>query len=318
MTATVILLRSGVSMQSDEPIALADMTVRRATRREQAVAAAFVAAFAGFTFAASRLGTIQGATVGAFVPICATLWCGAELLTSFLLFTQFAVNGVRAFAYFGAAYALAGLLTIPYIAYYPGVFVNPSPANGTEQISSWIWLGWHVVFPVVISAYRLYDPDFNRRFLSGARIRTGIRFALTSVVAGAAIGVVLVVLFKDSLPSLVIGGRFTSVWSHVFSPLVFVLNAAAAMLVIGLVRRPSLLQLWLAVALATSAVNGALNAFGGAPYTLSWYLGMVETLTAACVLLLMLLSQVGALYRQARHDGDPRSAHRSSQSPLVR
>ena len=287
-----------MSIQHDEPIALADMTLRRATRREQAVAAAFVAAFAVFTFTASRLGMIQGPAVAAFIPICATLWGGAELLTAFLLFTQFSVNGVRAFAYFGAAYAFAGLLTIPYIAYYPGVFVAPAPGSGMEQISSWFWLDWHLVFPLVIAVYRLYDPDFNRRFLSGVRIRAGIRLALTGVFAGTAIAVVLVVSLRNTLPSLVVGGHFTSIWSHVFAPLAFVLNAAAAMLVIGLARRPSLLQLWLAVALATSALDGALNAFAGARYTLSWYLGKAETLTAACVLLLMLLSQVGALYRR--------------------
>lgn len=287
-----------MSIHYDEPIALADMTLRRATRPEQAAAATFVAAFTVFTFAASRLGAVQGATIAPFIPICATLWCGAELLTAFLLFTQFSVNGVRAFAYFGAAYAFTGLLTIPYIAYYPGVFIMPAPGDGIEQISVWFWLDWHIVFPVVISAYRLYDPNFNRRFLSSARIRTGIRLALTSVVAGAAIAVVLVVLLRNALPVLVINGHFTSIWSRAFAPLVFVLNAAAAMLVIGLARRPSLLQLWLGVALATSALDGALNAFAGARYSLSWYLGKAETLAAACVLLMMLLSQVGALYRR--------------------
>ena len=298
MTATVILLRSGVSMLSDEPIALADMTLRRATQRETLAAGAFVAIFAAFTFASSRYSTIQGPVVAAFIPICATLWGGADLLTAFLLFTQFSVNGVRAFAYFGAAYALSGLLTIPYIAYYPRVFMPPAPGSGMEQVSIWFWLDWHIVFPIIIAAYRFYDPGFNRRFLSGVRIRTGIRLAITGVVAGSAIAVFLVVALRNSLPTLISHGHFTSIWEHGFAPFVFVLNAAAAMVVIGFARRPSLLQLWLAVALATSALDGALNAFAGARYTMSWYLGKAETLAAACVLLLMLLSQVGALYRQ--------------------
>ena len=287
-----------MSMLSDEPIALADMTLRRATRHEQTAAAFFIGLFALFTFVSSFYAGVQGPVVPTFIPIAATLWGGAELLTAYLLLTQFSVNGVRAFAYVGAAYGISGLLTIPYIVYFPGVFMSSAQGNGMDQVSIWFWLDWHIVSPLVILVYRLYDPHFNRRFLSGVRIRTGIRLVITSVVAGAAVATVLVVVFRNSLPTLVIRGHFTPIWSHALAPLVFVLNAAAAMLVIGLARKPSLFQLWLTVALATSALDGALNAFAGARYTISWYLGKAETLTAACVLLLMLLSQVGALYRR--------------------
>jgi len=287
-----------MSMQPDEPIALADMMLRRATRRDQLAAALFVSVFVAFTFAASRFGTTPGPVVGPFVAICATLWGGAELLTAFLLFTQFSVNGVRAFAYIGAAYAVSGLLTIPYVAFFPGLFITSSLGLGPQQISAWLWLDWHVVFPLIVAAYRLYDPDFSRRFLSGTRIRAGMRLALTAIILGVLIAVGVVVGARNSLPHIVVNGQFTHLWSHVFAPLVFVLNAAAAILVIGLVRRPSLLQLWLAVALATAALDGALNAFSGARYTVSWYLGKAETLTTSSVLLLMLLSQVGALYRR--------------------
>jgi diguanylate cyclase (GGDEF)-like protein len=59
-----------------------------------------------------------------------------------------------------------------------------------------------------------------------------------------------------------------------------------------------LLQLWLAVALTTSALDGVLNAVASGRYTVSWYLAKSETLVTAGVVLLVLLSQIGALYRR--------------------
>ena len=287
-----------MSMQADEPIALADMMLRRATKSDQQIALAFVAVFVVFTVAASRFGDVHGPIVRPFVTIVATLWGGADLLTAFLLFTQFSVNGVRLFASLGAAYAFSGLLTIPYIAFFPGIFLATPVSIATEQISVLLWFCWHIVFPSAVIAYRLYDWDFSRRYLSGARIRIGLRTAFACVAGGALLAVGLFFISRGRLPYVIVGGEFTSTWSHVFAPLVFVVNAAAAMLLVGFARKQSLLQLWLAVALATAALDGALNAFAGARFTASWYLGKAETLATSCVLLLMLLSQVGALYRQ--------------------
>jgi diguanylate cyclase (GGDEF)-like protein len=287
-----------MARQSDEPIVLAHMMLRRATNRDQVLAATFVVAFILLTLAASRFGRVQGPTVVPFISICATLWGAADLLTAFLLLTQFSVNGIRAFAYLGSAYAFSGVLTIPYIAFFPGLFfAMPQPA-GMEQVSAYLWLDWHLVFPLVIAGYRIYDPNFSRRFLSGERIREGLRLGLSCVVAGAAVTTVVVVVFGGRLPPIVINGRFTSIYSDFFAPLAVVLNGAAAALIVGPLRKPSLLQMWLAVALVTSALDGFLNAWAVDRYTVAWYVGKAEALTTASVIMLVLLSEVGALYRR--------------------
>jgi diguanylate cyclase (GGDEF)-like protein len=285
-------------MQSDEPIVQADMMLRRARKRDLASAAVFVAVLSALTVAASRFGDLPGPAVAPFIPICATFWGAADLLTAFLLFTQFSVNGIRAFVYLGGAYAFSGLLTIPYVAYFPGLFPDSPAGPSASQISVWLWLVWHLVFPVVIAGYRIYDPEFRRRFLEGARIRKGLRFALFSVIAGAVLAIGVIVPFSDRLPALAIGGHFTPTWTGGFAPLVFVINAAAAIAVIGFARKPSLLQVWIAVALATSGLDGLLNAFVHDRYSLSWYLGKFETLITATVVMVVLLLEVGGLYRR--------------------
>jgi diguanylate cyclase (GGDEF)-like protein len=106
------------------------------------------------------------------------------------------------------------------------------------------------------------------------------------------------VVLSGRLPVIVDGGHFRPIWSHWFAPSVVVVNAAVALLVIRSGRRKlSLFQLWLAVALAMAALDGLLNTWALGRYSLAWYLGKIETLVTASVVMLMLLSEVGALYR---------------------
>ncbi len=285
-----------MSTRPNEPIVQADMMVRRARARDAAAAALFVAALLALTVAGAHWGNVPGPVIPPFIPIIATFWGAADLLTAFLLFTQFSVNGIRAFAYLGGAYAYVGLLTIPFVAFFPGLFPDGSPA--TSQISVWLWLVWHLVFPLIIGGYRLYDRDFRKRVLDGTRVRIGLRFALLSVAAAAALTTAIIVPLDNRLPVMYANGAFAPIWVGAFTPLVFVLNAGAAILIVGFGRKPRLLQLWLAVALAASALDGLINAYVTTRYTWTWYLSKVETLLTATIVMCMLLLEVGALYRR--------------------
>jgi diguanylate cyclase (GGDEF)-like protein len=87
-------------------------------------------------------------------------------------------------------------------------------------------------------------------------------------------------------------------WTGGLMPLVFLVNGAAAIGIIGFARRPSLLQLCVAVALATAALDGMLNAFIPGPDSLSWYVGKLETLATGLVVTFMLLAEIRVLYRR--------------------
>ncbi|MBD5656086.1 MAG: MASE4 domain-containing protein, partial [Candidatus Eremiobacteraeota bacterium] len=69
---------------------------------------------------AIRYGSIQGPELKPFLPIAATTWALADLMTAFLLFAQFYLNGTTGFLVLGAAYAVSGLLTWPYLLEFPG------------------------------------------------------------------------------------------------------------------------------------------------------------------------------------------------------
>jgi diguanylate cyclase (GGDEF)-like protein len=281
------------------PIAIADLMDRRATRPEVLSGVAFVAVFATLTLVAVRFGDVSGPVLSPFVPICATLWGIADLLTAYLLLNQFNVNGVRAFAILGAAYAFPGLLTIPYVAFFPGLFLMPPLTIGVQQISMWLWLTWHFAFPFFVAGYHLVDRNLSKRITSGLGVRRwSVGVALMSVIACAAVAA-LIVGERDHLPIGIVNGTFTEFYRTIATPIFVAANLlAAVVLVIASKRRPSTLQVWLSVALITAALDGTLNAFSNGRYTVSWYVGKVETLATATVVLAVLLSEVTALYRR--------------------
>lgn len=100
------------------------------------------------------------------------------------------------------------------------------------------------------------------------------------MIAGAALSIGVVLGYDGQLPLVVQDGHFTTLWTRTFMSLVFVLNAGAAVLIAGFRAKRNLLRVCLAAALATSALDGMLNAFVTGRFTLGWYVGKFETLAS--------------------------------------
>ena len=202
---------------------------------------------------------------------------------------------MRAFLFIAAAYAVTGLLTIPYLAWFPGVFLM-HPSLGNEQVSVWLWIVWHFTFPVIIGTALLVDPGFNKRITERFR-----KFALRLTVAGTlAFAFVLTTgmfLGAQRLPRLVSHMHFMPAFGHITTPLAvssFVLLAAI------ILRSPprATLQYWLLIAVLTGALDATLNSFAPSRYSLSWYLGKIETLVTSGIVLVALLGQISLGYKK--------------------
>lgn len=263
------------------------------------IAALVSVAFVVATVVAAIYGRGPGPTIVAFLPICATLWAAAELLTAFFLFSQFYVAGKLSLAFMATAYLLTGLLTLPYLYAFPGVFSKATPTLGELQTSVWIWVVWHCTFPLVIGITHVVDPSLDRRTVR----RDVIGVILPMVVAGATVFAVLVSfaiwLSRDHLMVLVRpGGHFTHDYTTYVAPVVVAFNIAACAIVSARLRKPTPLQMWVAFALLTSALDGVLNATAPGRYSIAWYVGKLLSLTAASAVLAMLLFEISTLYRR--------------------
>jgi diguanylate cyclase (GGDEF)-like protein len=273
---------------------LADLSVRPATGKTRVAALSFVLAMLALALASMGFGEHPGPVVVAFIPVVGALWAAAELLTAYLLLSQFMVNGVRPFLVLAAAYTFSALLTIPYVVNFPGALGGSGSAD-TREISLVLWCIWHLAFPAIVAVGMLRDDGIGDREEARMR-RDGFGVLATVTIVCIALSTATYVL-RGMLPILIDQGRFTPLFEVFVAPTIILANLATALLVLR--RKPlTALHVWLAVALAIAAIDAALNALSHARYSPSWYVGKVLTLTTASVVLMALLAGVAALYRQ--------------------
>jgi diguanylate cyclase (GGDEF)-like protein len=245
------------------------------------------------TVIAARLGAVRGPVVTSFIPVCATLWCVGDLLTGFLLYAHYRVTGRLAFLAVGCAYIITGLLTLPYLAAFPGV-LSTSPHY--QQVSIWAWACWHVLFPVTIGVYSLIDGSLSRRLLD-ERVIQRVGWPVFLFTIGLACALMVAIWFlRLRVPPLIEHGTFTELYKHVVAPGIAAVCLCACAIVLRRWRSMSSLELWIALALFVTALDGTLNAASLVRYSYAWYVGKFETLVMATILLAVLLSEIAVLY----------------------
>jgi len=104
---------------------------------------------------------IQGPEIKPILPILATTWALADLMTAFLLLSQFYVNGTTFLTGLGAAYALSGLMTCPYLLAFPNLFYTGHVSIPEQQASIWLWSLWHAAFPTIVGISAIWDPQLS-------------------------------------------------------------------------------------------------------------------------------------------------------------
>ena len=271
----------------------------RSNRYVLAASAAAAVLLVGSTLQAHAHMGAPGPQIKAFLPICATIWCFAELLTAFFLMSQFYVGGKLSFALIAAGYGIGGLMTIPYLICFPGVFTNAPYTLGFVQISGLLWLVWHLTFPISIAAAHVLDGTLDSKVVSRNAIASTVATTVVSSFAFTILTSVALYFGRDWLPHIItLDGHFTSLYKDKFVPVVVVVNALSIGIVFFRARHISPLQLWIAIALLTMTLDGIVNCWAPGRYSLVWYVGKFEALLTSLVVLMMLLIEVATLYRR--------------------
>ena len=278
--------------QSTRSMALGDALASRGEKRSALITASVLFACA---IVAGTFGLRQGPEIKPLVPIATSFWSIADILTAFLLFAQFYVNGRVSVAILATAYALSGFLTVTYVFAFPGLFLASSTL-GQQQISIWCWVVWHCSFPILV-AFATLNASGLRRIVSRERIhRTAMLISSASLLAAGAISMVAIAC-SDVLPRLIISGHFQPIYQHFICPLVIVLNLTVCAVLLSRRRRLTTLQLWLCLALFAACLDGGMN-FSPTRYSYAWDVGKVITVFAASTVLIMILSEIVRLYGQ--------------------
>jgi len=294
----------------EHPLLLANLPPSDGHRRlAYAIVAIFVLAFVITTpFANTPLPRLD-----AWIPGFTSALVINDLITSALLFSQFAIARQRALLALAIGYLFSSLTVIPYALTFPGIFAPNGLLGGGLQSAVWLYIVWHIASPASVIVYELSKNTSNAVTLSQESARREILLSIAIVIAVACALTWFVTVQHDLLPELYRDRTQLSPLVHIAGGFVFIACAGALMLL--WIRGDSVLDLWLMVTVSAWLLEITLQGvFLTDRFSLAWYVGRTYSLIASGVVLIVLLSEMTTLYAHlARSAMRNRSASQARQ-----
>jgi diguanylate cyclase (GGDEF)-like protein len=237
-------------------------------------------------------GHVVGPT-GSFVPAMLAVVLCFDLMSTYLLITNFLDTGELRMVLMAGAYLWSMVLLSGYALAFPGVISSVPPFGAVHSTAPWLYVGWHVGFPALLAIAWAPLPVSVQRSVPSALRRARCWRVTGSVVVVATLVVVLCGRFARDMPTLIQGGN-TSLMTRVTAP--FALPIVAGSLLIawwGLQDRPGP-ERWATTAILICFCDLILTYFSESRYSVGWYLGRTLTMAGAGVVLF-------AMFRSFRH-----------------
>jgi signal transduction histidine kinase len=234
---------------------------------------------------------------GPLLPAYAAALGVIELVTGALLLALFSVHRILAVMLLASAYLFSGLMVLPWVLTFPGIFdaigLPPAGPQSTASIAAARRLG----FALLLLAYALLacrKPQAEAPRHAG----TIIAACILLVILAASGLPALIVRHDELMPRFMLDADTISLNWTIFAAATAAIYAAT--LAILLLRGWSVLDLWLAVVAFSLLIDIALLSFisGGLRLSLGWWAGRLYGLVAAMVVLFVLLAQTTTLSAQ--------------------
>ncbi len=277
--------------EQDFPLVIANMPPT-AQQRAVAVGAAvilIVAAAAIAPFAGIQLGRVD-----AFIPVLQTSLSIADLITATLLLAQYSIQPQRALLALASAYMFSGSFAFLQTLTFPGGYAPNGVIGDGPNSPAWIYVFWHTTFQGAILFYAL-SKGAAAVAKPGRAIMTDIALTIACVLTIIAVLTWIATTKSQYLPSFYSDARAqTSLGNQ--ANLVLLLCDAVVLTVL-LLRRSTILDLWLMVTLIAYAPNFLVAMIGSSVrFTVGWYAARSFVLIGSCTLLIVLLFETMFLY----------------------
>lgn len=247
-----------------------------------------------FFIVAAPYARVQLPKQWAFIPLYESALAIGDLIATNLLLAQFAFLRSRAILILACGYFFAALMVIPHALTFPGLFSPEGLLGGHTASAPWLYLIWHLFFPLFVIGYGLRRPRDDMPS-TGLSIRMTIVWALSAVIVAVSLFTFLTTAGADVLPVAIINNRFTPTFSWLAG--LASLLSFSAFIVLWRRRRQTVLDLWLCVSMCAWTFDIALSAaLDQTRYDVGYYIGRAYGLLAAGFILIMLLRETNIVY----------------------
>jgi signal transduction histidine kinase len=281
------------------------------SRREILIGLLIVGLLIGATLLVLTFGDTRLPEIRAFIPGISAAMFVSEVIIAAMLFGQAAVFRSQALAILASGFLFVALLLIGYVLTFPGVFDPQWPLSGGANSAAWLMIVRRLSFPVIIILYVawwMWGPDSRREKRPSSSRSTG--HAMTAIVLAMLVTVVAIA-GHAWLPAM-FADRAQAIASNLLKfNLVSIAITVNAILILAL-KRQSVLDLWLQVALAGWLIPSLLNLTLEARFTPGWYGLMVISSSANLLVLVALVGESNRLYARLALTSAARERERDS------
>lgn len=161
-------------------------------------------------------GHVVGPTTS-FVPAMLAVVLCFDLMSTYLLITNFLDTGELRMLLMAGAYLWSMVLLSGYALAFPGVIASVPLFGAVHSTAPWLYVGWHVGFPALLAVAWAPLPNRLQRNVPSALRQARCWRVAGSVVAVAALVVALCVHFAREMPTLIMGSN-TSLMTRITAP----------------------------------------------------------------------------------------------------
>ena len=263
-------------------------------RKEVRLAVTIVAVLVAAFFCILPVRDAQLGEVTAFIPVVDGIMLLGELITATLLFAQAAVFRSRALIALGTGYVFAALLLIPHALTFPGAFAPAGLLGAGVNTTAWVAVARRLGFPIAVLTYVSLKSSESR---TGPERSVAGMFSpaiAAAVVAAVAISV-LATAGHDLLPGYFVNRSAL----NYRAALLYQSATAFSFIIAGVVlflKRTSVLDLWLLVAVASWIIETLLVIVLTARFTAGFYALYGLILFSHLFVMMALLAESNRLY----------------------
>jgi signal transduction histidine kinase len=241
------------------------------------------------TIIIAPFGAVQLRRIDGFIPATESVIVITDLFTAVLLFSQARIIGSRGVLLLASGYLFSALIVLPHLLTFPGAFAPSGLLGAGLSTTAWLFIFWHLGLPVSVIGYA-YLIDERR-----ALTRSAIYLSVVFVIGLACALTWIVVVHNDALPALFVDQFGFTLLANRVTGIDFAISVVA--LVVLWLRRRSVLDLWLIVAVSALVAELAVTTFViTSRFSLGFYTQRIFSLAASTIVLSALLAEATVLY----------------------
>ncbi|WP_088042077.1 sensor domain-containing diguanylate cyclase [Bacillus sp. EAC] len=232
----------------------------------------------------------------AYQPAIFTTLITFELMTAMILYNQFRISGSPAILVLSAGYLYSAGMSLMYLLTFPGVFTEHGLFHAGLQTAPWLYLFWHLGYPIFILVYLMVESKYKNLLLNEKSARIATIFTISTVLL-LIIGLSFVtVFFHDYLPIVLNEGKLTSLFIYGLGTPILLTCLLTLIYFYWKKRARTITSAWLCVALLASFLDVAIVLCGGQRYSLGWYVAKWNTLVSANIVLVGMIYEFSKMY----------------------